>query len=142
MKKLWVIPLIGMMCLPKVLAETNVPEQGSTVGIKINADRGGVIQSAFSAVLIDAGLINNNTHYDYLLDVHITLTPFTTNSQNMQFVRFELKAELLDNDGNVLLPYAFFFRDGHVNQEGAESRAFREAVRKINAEYGDLLKEL
>ena len=57
----------------------------------------------------------------------------------MKYVRLELNATLIDNNGKTVLPYSFSWRDGHINQEGAENRAFREAVRKINNEYGGLL---
>jgi hypothetical protein len=57
MKKLFAIAVIGMMGISAVLAQTNVLQQGSTVGIKVNDDRGGTIQNAFAVALSMAGLI-------------------------------------------------------------------------------------
>jgi hypothetical protein len=117
-------------------------KQGSTVGFRVNADRGETIQNAFTAVLSDTGLRNDNINSDYLLDVTITITPLTLSNNQMMYVQFELFANLLDKNGRVLLPYTISWRDGHFNQTGAENRAFREAVTKINAEYRGLLNDI
>jgi hypothetical protein len=141
MKKLLAVAVIIMMCVPTVLAETNVLQQGSTVGLKVNDDRGGTIQNAFTVALSMAGLKNDNTHPDYNLDVTITIIPLAlSNTQNtIVYIQFYLIANLLDNNGRVLLPYTISWREGHVDQTRAEIRAFRVAVTKINAEYRELL---
>ena len=141
MKKLWVIPVIGMMCASGALAETNVLEKGSTVSIRVNADRGGVIQNAFTAVFFAAGFNIDSSNSGYLLDVTISIEPLNiSNNPNMEFVRFDLTANLLDANGRIVLPYSMSWREGHFRQAGAEDRAFRNAVTKINDEYGNLLK--
>jgi hypothetical protein len=133
-----------MMGISAVLAETNVLQQGSTVGFRLNDDRGGTIQNAFTVALSMAGLINDNSNPDYLLDVTITITPLTlSNTQNNYvYIHFDLIANLFDKNGRVLLPYAIGWREAHVDQTRAEIRAFRDAVTKINAEYRELLNGL
>jgi hypothetical protein len=69
MKKLLVITVIGTMCVSTVLAQTNVLQQGSTVGFRVNDDRAGTIQNAFTVALSMAVLINDNKNPDYNLDV-------------------------------------------------------------------------
>ena len=129
MKKLWAVSVIGIMCLSAVFAETNLLKQGSTIGFRVNADRSGTIQNAFTTAFSAAGLKNDSNNPDYLLNVNITITPLTIpNNQNV-FVWFELIANLIDKNGKLLLPYTISRREGHVTQAGAEDRAFREAVR-------------
>ena len=143
MKRLWAVLIISIICVPAVLAEKNLLEQGSAVGFKINTDRGGTIQNAFITILSAAGLKNVNNNFDCLLDVNVTITPIElTNVTNMEFVRIDLIANLIDNDGRILLPYAVSWRVGHVNRAMVEDRAFREAVMKINAEYRNLLNDI
>jgi hypothetical protein len=74
MRKLFPIAVIGMMCVSTVLPQTNVLEQGSTVGFRINADRSGTVQNAFTTALSAAGFKNVNNNSDYNLDVTITIT--------------------------------------------------------------------
>ena len=140
MKNYLSMAVIFMMCVSAAFAENALLEQGSTVGIIVNDDRGGIIHSAFTMVLLAEGFMINNNNPDYLLNVQITITPLENPNPNMVYVRLELVANLLDNAGNVLLPYTISWRDGHFNQAGAENRAFREAVKKINDEYGKLFK--
>jgi hypothetical protein len=139
MKKLLALSILGMMCVPSVLTETNVLKQGSTIGIRINTDRSGTIENAFTTALSAAGFIIDKNNSDYLLNVTITVTLLVIPNVQMVFVQFELIANLLDNNGRILLPYTISWRQGHITQELAEIRAFREAVIKINAEYGKLL---
>jgi hypothetical protein len=130
-----------MMCVPSVLADNDVLEQGSTIGIRINTDRNGTIRNAFTTVLSSVGLKIDNNNSGYLLDIN--LTPLIiSNVSNLVYVRFELNAELLDSNGRVLLPYTFNIHEGHTTRAQAEDRAFREAVIKINAEYRDLLSNI
>ena len=142
MKKLLAMSLIGMMCITAVFAETDLLEQGSTIGFSVNEDRSGIIQNAFTSALSAAGfkIVSNNA--EYLLNVNITLTPLAFSNISNAFVRIELTANLIDNNGRVLLPYAFSSREGHVNQTSAEERAFHNAVIKINAEYRNLLNDI
>ena len=142
MKKLLALLVIGMMCISVLLAQTNVMEQGSAVSIKVNTDRNGTIQNAFATAISAAGLINDSNSSDYLLNVTITITPLDFSNNSMAYVRLDLSADLLDSNGRLLLPYAISWRQGHVNQEQAEDRAFREAVNKINAEYRSLLNDI
>jgi hypothetical protein len=143
MKNLFAIAVIGMMCVSSVFAETNVLEQGSTVGFKINnTDRSGTIQNAFTVALSAAGFKNVSTHSDYNLNVNVTITPLTIPNNRMAFVQLELNANLIDNNGNVLLPYSFSFRKEHNDKTLAEIRAFNDAVSKINAEYRNLLNDI
>jgi hypothetical protein len=142
MIKFFAIAVIGMMCVSTIFAETNVLQQGSTVGFKINVDRSGTIQNAFTVALSAAGFKNVSTHSDYNLNVNVTITPLTIPNNRMAFVQFELNANLLDNNGRVLLPYSFSFRKEHNDKTLAEIRAFNDAVSKINAEYRNLLNDI
>lgn len=142
MKNLLALSVIGMMCVPAVLAQTNVLEQGSMVSISVNDDRSGTIQNAFTTALSAAGFKIDNNNYGYQLDVNITVTPQTNQNQNLKFVWFELTANLLDSNGRVLLPYTLSFREAHNTQEQAEYRAFHQAVIKINDEYRNLLNNI
>ncbi|MCL2185804.1 MAG: hypothetical protein FWB86_08140 [Treponema sp.] len=117
-------------------------KQGSTIGIRINTDRDGIIQNVFTTIYSDAGFKNDNNNFDYLLNVNITLTPLSLVNNQNKFVRIELIANLLDNNGRVVLPYTINWREGHVNETIAEDRVFREAARKINIEYRNLLNDL
>jgi len=117
-------------------------KQGNTVGLKINADREGIIQNAFTAIFSAAGLRNVSNNADYLLNIHITITPVAVPNNPNTFVRLDLAANFLDNNGNVLLPYTISYREGYHNQAGAEERAFRNAAAKITAEYQNLLNTI
>ena len=143
MKKLWVVSVIGIMCLSTVMAQNIVLEQGSTIGIKIKTDRNGTIQNAFATALSAAALIIDNNNPGYLLNVNITITPLNTpNTPNIEFVRIELIANLLDSNKRILLPYTINWREGHFTREGAEERVYRRALMKINEEYKDLLNDI
>jgi hypothetical protein len=142
MRNLFVIAVIGMMCVSTVLAETNLLQQGSTISFRLNIDRSGTIQNAFTTALSAAGFKNVSGNSDYLLNANITITPLTMPNNRMAFVQLELNANLLDGNGNVLLPYSFSIRQGHNDKTLAEIRAFSDAVSKINAEYRNLLSNI
>ena len=143
MKKLWVVSVIGIMCLSTVMAQNNLLEQGSTIGLNINTDRNGTIQNAFATAISAAALVIDNNNPGYLLNVNITITQLNTpNTPNIEFVRIELIANLLDSTGRILLPYTINWREGHFTQEGAEERVYRRAVMKINEEYKNLLEDI
>ena len=139
MKKLWPIVIIGMMCVPALSAQTDVLEQGSPISINVNTDRNGTIQNAFTAALSGAGFIIDNNNGGYQLNVTITITPLAVPNNPITYVRIDLNADLLDKNGRVVLPYSFSSREGHITQAQAEDRVFSEAMKKINAEYGNLL---
>jgi len=134
-----VILIIAMMCVPTVWAQTNELEKGSTVNVSINGDKNGIVQNAFIEVFFSTGLkiVGNNT--DYMLDVHIALTPLVIKNNPFTYFRIELVANLLDKEGNIVLPYSFIDREGHHNPSQVEDRSFSYMVRKINTEYGNLL---
>jgi len=139
MKKLWAIAAMCIMCVPIVWAETQLLKQGSTISVSVNEDRGGIIQNAFTANLSAAGFTISSTNPDYLLNVTVTVKPLImTNSRN-QFATLDLTANILDNNGKLLLPYTFTMREGHISQASADDRVVNEAVKKINEEYSSLL---
>ena len=128
-----------MMFVQTIFAENTLLQQGSTVSIKVNTDRNETIHNAFFMAFAAAGFKYVNDNSDYMLNVHITITPVTIPNRPFQYVQLELTANLIDNNGDLILPYSISWCDGHTNLEGAENRAFREVVKKIHDEYGGML---
>jgi DNA-binding CsgD family transcriptional regulator len=119
------------------MAQTIPP--GSAIGLHVHEDKQDRIRAAFAAVLTGAGFkagrTNDESDFDYTLDVTITLTPRDSLNQSIHFVQIVIIANLLDNKGKVLLAYTINQREGHRTLSAAEDYAVTAAERTIADEY-------
>jgi len=109
------------------------------VGITVNGDRAGRIQTAFARALSELGFRTGGATPRYQLNVSVSLLPAEP-SGAISFALMELNANLVDGvTGAVLVPYGFNIREGHNSLPQAETRAFVNAEQRIGREYGPLL---
>jgi len=111
------------------------------VGIVVDNDRSGRIQSTFAKVVSDLGFRSGGNNSRYVIRVGVVVSPVDLPANTNKFARMELSANLTDTSQEaVLLPYSFNLREGHLTLSEAENRVFMAAERKLNSEYSDILR--
>jgi hypothetical protein len=110
------------------------------IGVAVSNDSADRVRGAFVSAVNKAGFRTAAGNTRYLLDVSVVLSPVDLPNQSNKFVRYTVNANLTDREtGFILLPYTTGARSGHVTAAEAENRAYSDAVRSINAAYGDHL---
>ena len=130
---------------PSTAPNETVTSSLGPFSIRVQNDRAGRIQGAFTGIISDKSIqnmLNSGTNQRYLLDVIISISEVILPNSPYKFARLELTANLLDTGtGEVLLPYTFFLREGHTTQTEAENRCYISTERKINTEYNKILSD-
>jgi hypothetical protein len=119
---------------------------------KVDIDRAGRIQNAFSSALSEFGFMTASGNALYTLEVNITLTEvnypdwqseFISTKIDAKYARYEISANLTDAITKIgLLPiYSIKDRSGHSTLQEAENLAVSDAERKINAQFKDWLSD-
>ena len=110
------------------------------IGIVVNNDRAARLQNAFANVFSELGFRTGAANPRYVLNVSVNLTNLEYPDNPYQFVRMDMNANLTDTGAQeVLLPYNYSNRDGHVSSALAENTAYTSAEQKIGTEYKDFL---
>jgi hypothetical protein len=110
------------------------------VAIRVQNDRSGRIEGAFSKAFSDLGFQSGGDNSRYVLDVYIVTSVVEFLNSDYKDTRIEVAANLVEADpGTVLLPYNFNDRGRHTTQALADNQAYNLAEQAINKEYAGLL---
>jgi hypothetical protein len=126
------------------IAAANAIEQAKAIPVDVRVtagDRNGRIRSAFAGVFTTAGFKTGSRNSRYALEATMVLTEAPKN----QFynARYTVDAVLKDTqEGIELFSYNIASRESHTqSQEEANNRVYIGAVRKIEAEFPEILQE-
>jgi hypothetical protein len=113
------------------------------VNLQVQNDSAGRIHGAFARALSELGFQSGGNNSRYMLDVDVITSPVDIANNPHRWTRIAVNANLVDTAfGTVLLPYSLPpIREGHTTQAEADNRAFMAAVRRINEDYADLLRD-
>jgi len=118
------------------------------VSIIVTDDRNGRISSEFSKAFANLGFQTvsvrsaSAARTRYILEAGIVLSPVSLPGNPNIFSRIELIASFKDaNLNQIIIPYSFISREGHVTQYEADNRCFTVAERNISDMFASLLSD-
>ena len=110
------------------------------VAMRVQNDKSGRIQGAFTKALSDLGFRTGGTNSRYVLTVNVVSSPVEIANNPNKWARIEVTANLTDtSSGTVVVPYTFNNREGHTSQSEADNRVILAAERRINQEYSQVV---
>ena len=133
-------PVRGLKTGDELRLEAQNINRAIPVGITVRNDRAGRIQGAFAKAFSDLGFMSGGHQSRYVLNVEVHLSPADFPGSNFVDTRFELSANLLDREANmILLPFSYSNRARHTSRTEADNRAFLAMERIIEEQYAELL---
>jgi hypothetical protein len=112
------------------------------VFVNVKNDSSNRVRGAFATIFTQAGFLTGGNNTRYVLDVTVDVSDASQANQTFKYARYVIDANLKDTrSGEVLIPYNITDREGHNNYSEAVNRAYGSAEKKINKEYGNILKE-
>jgi hypothetical protein len=126
------------------IASATAMNQAKAIPVDIRVlagDRNGRIRSAFAGVFTNEGFRTGNRNSRYALETTMVLTEAPKNK--FYNTRYTVDAVLKDTqEGIELFSYNIASRESHTqSQEEADNRVYIGAVRKIEAEFPEILRE-
>jgi len=116
--------------------------RATPIGVTVDKDNASRIQTAFVKGLSDNGFGAGNRYSRYLCDVNVDLNTLDYPNSNNIFVRIIVTMNLRDTQTNTILTtWNMDTREGHVTKALAENRAYTEAEKRINEEFGGVFKQ-
>jgi hypothetical protein len=121
----------GNAATVKKLAEENM--RAIVIVVKITGDDSGRLKKSFTQVFTKLRLQTSDAaaKNSYTLVCDFTMTEAAFNGNPNKFVRYELKASLMDFNGNETFTYSTNNREGHQNYSEAVQRALRAVEKTI-----------
>ena len=121
----------------------------TSIPVRVDLSRGAEfdgerrIQNAFAKAIGDVGFRTGTSTSPYILDVSLNLSEANFPDNPNRFSRYEISANLINASTrqSVISVYSINGRSGHANYPEAMQAAIRDAERRINTEYKDLLEK-
>ena len=99
--------------------------------VKIENDSDGMIASAFKTSLLKRGISVVEDNADYFIEGTVNFEPVDSLDGKNVFVRYSLDCPLTDSAKNVIKPYNFSGREGHLSLTQAKQRAYVKIATEI-----------
>jgi hypothetical protein len=111
------------------------------VNVIVEDDFEGIVKSAFSSALIDAGFRAGNERSRYVIEAKLSVFKVELNNPG-KFARYIVESSFIDKNNNtILLSYSVNGREGHADQTEAYVRAVKASAKKISEDYPDRINE-